>query len=144
MSDQPAPNDPGVAVRAAIETLVFAPLGFGALLVEDAPAALRRARQELDNARFIGRLAVQQGTGRLRVASEPEPDRAAAATAGAEVLAADAAHALAIDGYDELPAIEIVALLDDLDGAQRAVIAEHERAHRQRRTVLGKIAQLDS
>ena len=49
---------------------------------------------------------------------------------------------LAIDGYDEKPAIEIVGLLADLTPAQRDAVAAHERAHRQRRTVLGKIAQL--
>ncbi len=49
---------------------------------------------------------------------------------------------LPIEGYDELPAIEIVRMLADLTPAQRDVVAEHEMANRRRRTVLGKIAQL--
>ena len=50
---------------------------------------------------------------------------------------------LALPDYDTLPAIDIVAKLDTLDADDRAAIERYERAHRQRRTVLGKLAQLD-
>ena len=141
LSDERGATDPAILARAAFETLVFAPIGLGAKLVEDAPGAVRRVRQELSNARFIGRLTVEQGSARLR-------DRVAESHAPAEEerLDGDAApeefDELPIGDYDELPAIEIVAMLEDLTPAQREAIAAHETAHRQRRTVLGKIAQL--
>ncbi|MGB3734956.1 MAG: hypothetical protein WA964_08375 [Ilumatobacter sp.] len=141
MPDEPAAEtDPVVLARAALETLVFAPIGLGAKLVDDAPAAVRRVRQELSNARFIGRLTVEQGAARLR-------DRVPATVEGArgersEVADVATVDVLPIEGYDELPAIEIVGMLADLTPAQRDVVAEHEMANRRRRTVLGKIAQL--
>lgn len=141
MPDEPAAEtDPVVLARAALETLVFAPIGLGAKLVDDAPAAVRRVRQELSNARFIGRLTVEQGAARLH-------DRVPATVEGArgersEVADVATVDVLPIEGYDELPAIEIVRMLADLTPAQRDVVAEHEMANRRRRTVLGKIAQL--
>ena len=138
MSTEPAATDPAILARAALETLVFAPIGLGAKLVDDAPGAVRRVRQELSNARFIGRLTVEQGTARLRDRSV-ESDASGSADRGGTEAKPDV---LPIEGYDELPAIEIVGMLDGLTPAQRTAIADHETAHRQRRTVLGKIAQL--
>ena len=54
------------AVGRLLDLFVFAPIGAGAKLVEDGPAAVSRARQELDNARFIGRMVVTQGVAQLR------------------------------------------------------------------------------
>ena len=140
MSEEPSESvDPAVLARAAFETLVYAPIGLGAKLVDDAPDVARRVRQELSNARFIGRLTVEQGAARLSE-QMPEPrrrDRAADREPDPEVI-----DVLPIAGYDELPAIEIVGMLDTLTSGQRDAIAEHESANRRRRTVLGKIAQL--
>ena len=141
MSGHPADSpDPAVIARAMIETLVFAPIGLGAKFVDDAPGAVRRVRQELSNARFIGRLTVEQGSARLRELAEN--DASGGAMAALERVGKADTDLLPIDGYDEMPAIEIVGRLAALTTAQRAIIAEHEAAHRQRRTVLGKIAQL--
>ena len=49
---------------------------------------------------------------------------------------------LALPDYDTLPAIDIVAKLETLDAADRQAIERYESANRQRRTVLGKLAQL--
>ena len=49
---------------------------------------------------------------------------------------------LALPDYDTLPAIDIVGKLDTLDAAARDAIERYESANRQRRTVLGKLAQL--
>ena len=138
-------NDPVAVARAIYETLAFAPIGLGAKLVDDAPEVVRRVRQELNNARFIGRMAVEQGTARLREQVQ-QTDRAEVPSAHADLVDAAAgggpAPSLPIADYDELPAIEIVALLDALTPAERRRIAEHESANRRRRTVLGKIDQL--
>jgi hypothetical protein len=141
VSEERAATDPAIIARAAFETLVFAPIGLGAKLVDDAPGAVRRVRQELNNARFIGRLTVEHGTARLRdsVAEHDGPGGTGIANAAVGEARSDV---LPIAAYDELPAIEIVGMLDALTQAQRGVIAEHEAANRQRRTVLGKIAQL--
>jgi len=138
VSGEPVGTDPAILARAALETLVFAPIGLGAKLVDDAPGAVRRVRQELSNARFIGRLTVEQGQARLRDRAT-ESDSSSADNQLADDLDVDV---LPIDGYDEMPAIEIVEMLEALTAAQREAVAEHEQANRQRRTVLGKIAQL--
>lgn len=146
MPNEPAEaNEPVSIARAAFETLVFAPIGLGAMLVEDAPSALRQVRQELRNARFIGRLTVDQGAARLRAAASAEqrPSERVARDADDVVDVGESNESvLAIDGYDDLPAIEIVAQLEALSAAERGIIADHEQANRRRRTVLGKIAQL--
>ncbi|MDW3213023.1 MAG: hypothetical protein R8G01_03435 [Ilumatobacteraceae bacterium] len=49
---------------------------------------------------------------------------------------------LPIDGYDDLAARQVVDRLDDLDLADLGRIETYEREHRNRSTVLGKIAIL--
>lgn len=49
---------------------------------------------------------------------------------------------LALPDYDTQPAIDIVAKLETLNDADRDAIERYESANRQRRTVLGKLAQL--
>ena len=57
----------------------------------------------------------------------------------AEIVTAD----LPIPDYDTVPAIDVVAQLGDLEPAERDLVAAYERANRSRRTILGKIAQLE-
>ncbi len=149
-------SDPLVVVRAAWEMLVFAPIGLGAKFVDDAPGAIKRVRQELSNARFIGRLTVEQGAARLRAQATADlrsdrsgndrsvidGDLAPGQSTDGESAPVDGPDTFPIEGYDEMPAIEIVGRLEALGPAQRAEIDAHERANRQRRTVLGKLAQL--
>lgn len=134
-------QDLTVVIRTALETLVFAPIGLGVTLMDEASEAVRRVRQELSNARFVGRLTVEQGAARLRAA---ENDTSGSTSVGAVVAGVAAVdQELAIAGYDEMPAIEIVGLLSALSTAQRSAVADYEYEHRRRRTILGKIAQLD-
>ncbi len=155
MTDGPGKaSDPLVVVRAACETLVFAPIGLGAMFVDDAPRAIKRMRQELSNARFIGRLTVEQGAARLRaqtaagarsadgVGHSVDAESAVLEATDLATMAVDESGDLPIEGYDEMPAIEIVALLGALGPEQLGRIEAHEQANRRRRTVLGKIAQL--
>jgi len=154
--------DPSVVVRAAVDVLVFAPLGLGVKLVEDAPDAVGKARRELSNARFIGRLAVDQGIKQVRSRFEPSAQIATQSTRSVEapddveqpgpagdiagsddLMITDLAPSdLALPDYDTLPAIDIVAKLETLEAADRKAIERYESANRQRRTVLGKLAQL--
>lgn len=54
------------------------------------------------------------------------------------------AEALALADYDSLAASQIVARLDALPADELEAIRRYESAHRQRRTVTGKIQQLQS
>jgi hypothetical protein len=49
---------------------------------------------------------------------------------------------LPIDGYDHLSARQILDRLGGLSADELAAVADHERAHRRRQTVLQRIAQL--
>jgi hypothetical protein len=52
------------------------------------------------------------------------------------------ASALAIPDYDELSASQVVERLEGLDSGELDAVRAYETAHRSRRTILGKIAQL--
>lgn len=127
------------------------------------------AGRQIDNARMIGRVAV--GTARRTVgarmgrataangpstatqsAESPQSEPAAPAPRTApqsprvsepsSPSAAPGVDELAIAGYDTLAASQIVPLLAGLSPAELAEIRRHEEANRRRRTVLGRIAQL--
>ncbi len=152
------PPDPAAVMRAAVDVLVFAPLGLGVKLVEDTPAALGKARRELSNARFIGRFAVDKGIAQVRSRLQPEAPSTVTGTREPTVVAAApsdvvdsatvdrscdvSADDLALPDYDTLPAIDVVAKLETLGADERLAIERYELANRQRRTVLGKLAQL--
>ena len=127
-------------------------------LLDQVPAAFERVRREIVLARFIGKLAVDQGVRELRSrmdelvggagVSPPDVDAPADAIVPAREpddpgpqTHVDVAS-LALADYDHLPASDIVALLDDLDPSERTTIEAYERAGRHRRTILGKIDQL--
>jgi len=140
-------------VSKIVDLVVFAPIGLGTALVEDGPDALRRAQQELRNARFVGRFAVDRGIAEVRRRIDditsptvpdtsdapPAPDPEVPPVVDATVMQPDA---LALPDYDTLPAIDIVDKLEHLSNAERSAIGEYEQANRRRRTVLGKLAQL--
>jgi len=90
-------------------------------------------------------------------ASAPSASEAATATAGPDVVAAQSraesavsdpggntngARGLAIPGYDALSASQVVERLVGLEADELVAVRDYERAHRQRRTILGKIEQL--
>ncbi len=94
---------------------------------------------------------------RLGLAPEPTApsslDERATRADGAEAAPADepstteelaeSAVILPIAGYDDLRAKDIVAMLADLTAEQRATVRAHETANRARKTVLGKLDQLE-
>jgi hypothetical protein len=49
---------------------------------------------------------------------------------------------LAITDYDSLSASQVVPRLDGLSDAELAAVRDYEAAHRGRKTILSKIAQL--
>ncbi len=128
---------------------------------------------EVRLARMVGQFAVQRGqreaakiVGRLRPPSPaPTPPRASAPdpTANGEVVAepldevipvrveASTASApavvrpdLAIADYDSLAASQVLPLLDNLSPSELEAVQAHESTHRKRKTILGRIAQIQS
>jgi hypothetical protein len=118
-------------------------------------------------ARFLGKLAVDQGLRELRSRLAPpqveatseesaaSSDRAASAPARPEVAVATPAPSLgaavapdsdtlALADYDHLSSAQVVAKLSGLDAGELDAIEMYERSGRHRRTVLGKIDQLRS
>jgi hypothetical protein len=167
-SSPPDPSDPLVARIA--DLAVSVPLELSARLLdavpavaEKVPAAAGRVRREVVLARFIGKLAVDQGLRELRGRLDPRP-ATPDATSTAETLRAPATRAtpaesvepieldsdvapvvaddLALADYDHLSSAQIVAKLSGLDPSELAEIGAYERNHRHRRTILGKIDQL--
>lgn len=144
--------------------MIYAPIGIEARLVGDVPAALKQARQQLVFARFIGKIAVDQGVQQLRQllaadvtepdvadpdpAESPPPANTASAPPTAPSVPGDAAapapEELALPDYDQLPAAHIVSKLNGLTSTELDAIEAYEMVHRHRRTVLGKIAQLQA
>lgn len=158
-------------VERLIEAAIFGPLDLTARVVQELPFAVNRTRQQLVFARFIGKMAVDQGVAELRRrvegSTEPEADDPApsepavsepvttndAAEASTDAPAADGVDdpvaprpqrdgELALPDYEQLPSAHVVAKLAGLSQAERDAIEVYERAHRNRRTVLGKLDQL--
>jgi hypothetical protein len=72
-------------------------------------------------------------------APAPEPVRAEPATPGVPAPLADT---LAIPAYDSLSASQVVPRLSSLSPAELEAVREYEAAHRGRKTILNRIAQL--
>jgi hypothetical protein len=159
--------DPGTGtelsqLERAIDTALFWPFDLGARAAEQLPGLADRVRDQLVFARFIGRLAVQQGNVeiRRRISSAAEPATSAAEPATSADLS-DREHDhptepgldtspigkidvvdLALPDYDQLPAAHIIDKLAGLTRSERDLIESYEAATRGRRTVLGKLERL--
>lgn len=123
------------------------------VVVDKVPAAAGRVRREFVLARFLGKLAVDQGVREIRARLAPdEPDSPPYTVIPAHDETTETAPAssgvrhdpatLALADYDHLSSAQIVAKLDGLDATERQAIEVYERAGRHRRTILGKLDQL--
>jgi hypothetical protein len=162
------------AVEHAVDVLVYAPIGLlfeGASLL---PQLIEKGRSQVTMARMVGQFAVKQGRGEATRAvnklqdqaaglldfvgdsvtplpSDPAPIRRAAApvatAAGPERVAdgppADPAT-LAIPDYDGLSASHVVNRLAGLTALELEAVRSYEATHRGRKTILSKVAQLQS
>lgn len=148
-------------VLAAVETVTFALIGAAVELQRRIPQVLDQRRSSFDQqvnlARFLGKMAVQQAQVEVRrrfvnppkpsvapshvaQASTPEPTAPQPAVRVATSVAAD----LPIDQYDELSASQVLGRLTHLDVEELNAIYVYESEHRRRRTVLGRVEQLRS
>lgn len=126
-----------------------------ASLFDQVPAVIERVQREIVLARFIGKLAVDQGLAEVRQRVEdiiapppaadddrPGPDEQDQPDITASTAADIDVESLALADYDHLPATAIVAKLDGLEPDELDDIEAYERSGRGRRTVLGKIERL--
>lgn len=123
------------------DLFVYAPIGF---LVE-APRLVPEL-VEVGRRRVSGGATPRRGRAHRRPAPPgPPPDRPAVPPthdAPPERGGRPAGEDLAIPGYDQLAASQVVARLSGLSSAALDRVEAYERAHRGRRTVLAKIKQL--
>lgn len=158
------------AIERLVDLACFGPFTLGARLVGQLPRVVDRTRNDLVVARILGKMAVDQGGRELRrrlravtdgtgddatstpsaaedvdalaTVAAPAPPVATAPDEGEELVEAPDVSELALPDYDHLPAAHVVGKLAGLSDAERELIERYERAHRHRRTVLGKLDQL--
>jgi hypothetical protein len=159
-------SDDKRSVEQAVELVLYAPLGFALEARRLLPSFVERGRQQVQMARMIGQFAVKQGQNEaqvrlgkaqeqaeailaefgLRPADEPPAAPAAVvevpATPPPVARSSAAADDLAIADYDSLAASQVIPRLAGLEADELAAVRAYESAHRGRKTILGKIAQL--
>jgi hypothetical protein len=131
-------------------------------LLDQVPAAIGRVQREIVLARFLGKLAVDQGVREVRqriesllAPAEPTNDADMATHHVLETVddtgdqnvhrGTDRVidpRTLALADYDHLPASDVVSMLAGLEPDERDAIEAYELQGRHRRTILGKLAQL--
>lgn len=164
MSDQKSPVD------RLLDVFVYAPLGFVMNLDEVLPQLVEKGHQQVNMARMFGKFAVDAGSkeaskrvgplmeqagglvaraggaGSARPAPVPDPDAPPPApvedpVTGEPVPSPDS---LGITDYDALSASQVVPRLDGLAHDELDAVRRYEQANRGRKTILSKIAQLQS
>jgi hypothetical protein len=157
-------------LEVARELFVYAPIGVASRFSKDLPGLIEEGRNKYGVAKVVGTFAAQQSRRqfeeRLRTAAHgfwsppstpaagdppnsPDSPQAADEPAGmtepdVEAPAPAAVANLPIPRYDTLSASQVLTHLAGLTAEQRSVVAEYERNSRNRRTILNRIAQLDS
>ncbi len=117
-------------VDQALDTFVFAPIGFLLEARELIPKLADRGRGQVALARLAGKVAQNRHAATATTpTAEPSPDPA-------EV------EPLPIDGYDDLSAPQLLPMLDTLQPDDLSALMAHEQSHRGRATVVNRIRQL--
>ena len=161
-------------IEQALDIFFYAPLGLLMNAQEVVPQLIEKGHQQVAVARMFGKFAVEQEgpkqianlqkqvqkvaeqvtgqvTGRGRPAASPSTNGASAVPAtqtSAPVVPpkahGPAASSLAIPDYDSLSASQVVPRLEGLSVDELASVEAYEAEHRGRKTILNKIAQLQS
>jgi hypothetical protein len=153
-----------------LDLVFFAPIGLLAESHARVDELAQRGREQLDGqmkmARMVGQVAVRKGqkeasTRLTQLRAVPGPTSAVTttpapaptveqvipvrgATAPQPAPAGPASSTLAIPAYDSLAASQVVPRLDGLSAAELEAVRLYESSHRGRKTILGKIAQLQA
>jgi len=157
-------------VDHAVEYVVYAPLGFALEARRLLPTFVDRGRQQVQMAKMVGQFVVTKGQEEalVRLASaqvqaesvlsefglRPSPEAAPAdvpaddagasgpAPTLAPVRSSAAAADLAIADYDSLAASQVIPRLEGLEATELDAVRRYETEHRGRKTILGKVAQI--
>jgi hypothetical protein len=123
-----------------LELALFAPIGLALAFCDNLPKVkpigLKEVNQQISSARMIGTMTVNQARREIEKLL-PKPQ-----TVTDPPIDTVAVPPLPITNYDSLTAAQIIGLLDALTPTERNRVADHEKVHRNRRTVLGRIDQL--
>ena len=157
MTDEKRPID------LALDLFVYVPVGLALSARDLVPELARKGRErvtgQVTSARIVGRFAVQQGQAQagkaFQRARQDAEERlagevAAAPPAPSPAPAAPTAHSgpgadtLAVPGYDSLSASQVLPRLEGLSADELEAVRAYEAAHRGRKTILGRIAQLQA
>ena len=142
-------------VGAVLDVFVFAPIGFVLDARELVPKLAERGRNQVALLKVVGQFAVNKGRADADRILKPKPPAstttptapaaprtAPAARTRTASATTSAAQALPINNYDTLSASQIVPRLAGLRPDELTRVRAYENAHRRRRTILGRIAQL--
>jgi len=118
----------------------------GQMAVKQARRSVERRLREVQEARRTGDASTALIEATIADESAPPPLPLSLPEALIEAVAEApelrAADVLPIDGYDSLAASQVVMRLASLTADELEIIRIHEETHRARRTILGKISQL--
>ena len=133
-------TEPRPPLEQLLEFALFAPIGLALAFCDNLPkvkpVGLKEVNQQISSARMIGTMTVNQARREIEKLLTPKPT-----TPPIDTIVVTP---LPIANYDSLTAAQIIGLLDALTPTERDRVAEHEKAHRNRRTVLGRVDQLRS
>jgi hypothetical protein len=131
-----------------LDVVVYAPIGAAVRVANALPDLIREGRSRIEGtvqvASLMGRLLAGQ-VRRFVDAGAIERTREVSSSVTSDVREAVVRSenaGLAIEDYESLAASTIVTLLSSLSREDLENVRRYEQAHRQRRTVLGRIAQL--
>ena len=140
---------PGARVVSAVDVEPPAPgdaPGEGAATAKKAPATAKKAPATAKKAPATAKKALATAKKAPATATRVAATQAAAAPTAAPTPPpapiAVIPGELAIPGYDELAASQVIPRLDALSSDERAAIERHELANRGRRTILNRLHQL--
>jgi hypothetical protein len=153
----------GGPLDLVLDAFVYVPVGLAVSAKEVLPELAARGRERVASARIVGQFAVQQGQAQAAKAftrareeaqvrlqhspvadtpAPPEPTpRIVTRTRQATSAVADE---LAIPGYDSLSASQVLPRLEGLEAIELEAVRAYEAGHRGRKTILGRIAQLQA
>jgi hypothetical protein len=109
-----------------------------------APTAPREETEQTNRTEVTGTPPPAEGAGAPRPErpARPAPARPAPARPAPARRAATGARELAIPGYDELSAFQVVQRLGGLSSEELEAVLAYERSHRRRKTIVGRAEQL--
>jgi len=151
------------------DVFIYAPIGLATEVLETFPRLVNRGRERVRFVRLVGQVAVAKGQQKIASvyehvfepgapaateSDEPAPNVAMPDVEDDDVeqpivvrhlrsaYDLDEAALLAIPDYDSLAASQVVPRLAGLTPDELEAVRAYEAAHRARRTILGRVAQL--